>query len=283
MRSRRAGHAAQQGQSLGSGGKPRDLSGISTGDDLRELGRDDLEDRGLHEEPLQLVLEIADDLLGEVVVQLVVGAVQPADEPPDLGRGAIAQGRLDELERCDPALGPRGEVVRGRRLEPPPVRLGEELRGLRRVEAQIVGAELGHLADRSQPATAGSPARAGWRTRSSGARARSRPARARCAGHRARRRPGGSRRGSGPRHDPAIVGSSPRKRRSATSRARAARSRSPPARRPSPARTSGSCSRPAATRWCRNETQSRSSSSSRYHSVRSRVRREKSARRVVLP
>ena len=45
----------------------------------------------------------------------------------------------------------------------------------------------------------------------------------------------------------------------------------------------GSCSRPAAMRWLRNEIQSRSSSSSRYQIVRSRVRREKSARSVVLP
>ena len=45
----------------------------------------------------------------------------------------------------------------------------------------------------------------------------------------------------------------------------------------------GSTSRPAATRWLSTEIQSRSSSSSRYHSVRSRVRPEKSARSVVLP
>ena len=44
-----------------------------------------------------------------------------------------------------------------------------------------------------------------------------------------------------------------------------------------------SCSRPAATRWLRNEIQSRSSSSRRYQSVRSLVRREKSASSVVLP
>jgi hypothetical protein len=46
---------------------------------------------------------------------------------------------------------------------------------------------------------------------------------------------------------------------------------------------SGSCSRPAATRCDRKPTQSRSSSSMRYQRVRSRVRREKSARSVVFP
>ena len=67
----------------------------------------------------------------------------------------------------------------------------------------------------------------------------------------------------------AIDGSSRRKTSVAASRV------GPPiARSPSIAAVvganSGSCSRPAATRWLRNEIQSRSSSSSRYQRVRSR-------------
>ena len=45
----------------------------------------------------------------------------------------------------------------------------------------------------------------------------------------------------------------------------------------------GDCSRTAATRWWRSATQSRSSASRRYQIVRCRVRREKSASKVVLP
>ena len=60
--------------------------------------RDDLEDRGLHQELLELVGKIADDLLGEVVVELLVGSGQAADEPSDLRRASITKGRLDQLE-----------------------------------------------------------------------------------------------------------------------------------------------------------------------------------------
>ena len=44
----------------------------------------DLEDRRPHEEPLEVLGQVADDLLGEVVVELLVGAGQATDEPADL-------------------------------------------------------------------------------------------------------------------------------------------------------------------------------------------------------
>jgi hypothetical protein len=94
-------------------------------DDLGELGRHHLEDRGLHQEPLELFVEVADDLLGEVVVKVMVCAVQRSDEAADLRRRAIAKGGLDQLERCDPALGPDREVLQDVGIETSAVGLGE--------------------------------------------------------------------------------------------------------------------------------------------------------------
>ena len=77
---------------------------------------------------LQVVWQVADDLLGQVVVQLVVGTGQTADERTDLAGRPIAEGRMDELERCGPALGARGDIGEDVRLERPAVGLAEQLR-----------------------------------------------------------------------------------------------------------------------------------------------------------
>ena len=76
MRPRSARDPAQQGQPLRGRRESRDVRDGLARHDLGKLGRDHLEDRRLHEEPLQLILELADDLLGEVVVHLVVGAAE---------------------------------------------------------------------------------------------------------------------------------------------------------------------------------------------------------------
>ena len=47
-----AGTPAQQGQSFGGGGQARDIGFFEAGDDGGEVGRDRLEDRGLHQESL---------------------------------------------------------------------------------------------------------------------------------------------------------------------------------------------------------------------------------------
>ena len=130
--------------------EPRDVIGIEVGHDGRQVGRHDLEDRRPHEEPLEILGQVADDLLGEVVVQLLIGAAQAADELPDLRRRSVAEGGLDELERRGPAFGPRGDVGDDVRLEVAAVRLGEQPGGLGRVEAQVVRADLGDLAGGAQ-------------------------------------------------------------------------------------------------------------------------------------
>ena len=86
MRPRAARDPAQECQPLSSRSQSRDIPGGSVRHDLAKLGRDYLEDRCLHEEPLEILVELADDLLGEVVVHLVVGAAQAPHESTDLGR-----------------------------------------------------------------------------------------------------------------------------------------------------------------------------------------------------
>ena len=143
------------------------LHGIESGDDGREFGGDDLQDRGSHQELLQVFREVADDLLREVVVELLVGAGQAPDESAHLGRRPVAERRLDELERRRPAL--VWAVSRpGRRARVAPVRLGEEARGLGSVEPQVVGPDS---ATSPKPADGrtGWVASAGWRRRSTAA------------------------------------------------------------------------------------------------------------------
>ena len=186
----------EQGQPFGRRGQPGHGRGIAVADDLGQLGRDDLQDRGVHEEPLELLGQVADHLLGQVVVHVVVGAVQRPHEPPDLRRRPIAQGGMHELQRGDPALRPLGQVDQHVRLELPTVGLVEQLGRLGGVEAQRVRVELGDLTDRPQPrqrerrrATAGEHER-------SAAPGRGSAARGRCAGRRPHRRRGARRRGS---------------------------------------------------------------------------------------
>ena len=93
--------------------------------DLRQLRRHDLEDRGLHEEPLQVVVQLTDDFLSEVVVHLVIGAVEAPDEAADLGGRPVAQRGLDQLQGRDPPLGPHRKVRQDVGIEGSPVRLCE--------------------------------------------------------------------------------------------------------------------------------------------------------------
>ena len=129
--------------------------------------------------------QVADDLLGEVVVELLVGAAQAPDEPADLGRRPIAERGLDELERRGPAFGPGGDVGEDVGFELAPVRLGEEPRRLGSVEPEVVGPDLGDLARGAQPGERDRSASAGWRRRSTaapGARATSSRAMIRTSG-----------------------------------------------------------------------------------------------------
>src|SRR5438445_579529 len=56
------------------------------GGDRAELEVDRLEDRGSHQEVLERRGQVADDLLGEVVVEVALGAAQGADEGARLNR-----------------------------------------------------------------------------------------------------------------------------------------------------------------------------------------------------
>ena len=96
-------------------------------------------------------VSIADDFFREIVVQLVIGAAQAADELADLRRRSVSERGMDELERCGPSFGPRGNIGDDIRLQVAPVRLVEQLGGLDGVEAQVVGPDLRDLTRRAQP------------------------------------------------------------------------------------------------------------------------------------
>ena len=99
---------------------------------------------------LGLVVEIADDLLGEVVIELAMGAGHALDERPDLPGGPITEGGIDHLERRRPAFGPVRQVGQDVGFERPLVGVPEEALGLAEVEPQVRGRQLRDLAEGSQ-------------------------------------------------------------------------------------------------------------------------------------
>ena len=73
--------------------------------------------RRSNQEVAQLRFEVADDLLGQVVVQVAFGARQRVHEGAHLARGSAVHRGLDQLERRRPAVGPRLQVAQDVRLE----------------------------------------------------------------------------------------------------------------------------------------------------------------------
>ena len=133
----------ESGRAVSSGSTPATTAAVSrTSVD---------EDRRPHQERLEARVEVADDLLGEVVVERAARSAERLDERPRLGRGPLAEGRPDELERGGPALGPTVELGEDVRFERPAVGLAEQPLGLRRIETEGVAAELGDLAERPEP------------------------------------------------------------------------------------------------------------------------------------
>src|SRR5688572_9243674 len=71
-----------------------DVRGDRTEDEV-----DRVEDGGAHQEVLEVVREVADDLLRQVLVQVALGAAERRDERPDLRGVPLVEGRPNELER----------------------------------------------------------------------------------------------------------------------------------------------------------------------------------------
>ena len=115
---------------------------------------DGLQQRRAHQELLEVAGQLADDLLGEVLVELALGAAERRDEGADLARVPIVDGGSNELQRGRPALGPPRELGEDGGLEAHVVRLAEEPLRLGGVEAEVVGPELGDLAERPQASEA---------------------------------------------------------------------------------------------------------------------------------
>ena len=79
-----AASPAQQAVALGLRCQPPHVGRGEVGHDSGELGCHDLEDRGPHEELLEVVRQVPDHLLGEVVVQLLIRTTEVPHEPADL-------------------------------------------------------------------------------------------------------------------------------------------------------------------------------------------------------
>ena len=114
--------------------------------DLGGLGLDRLKDGRPHEEVLVLLRELADDLLGEIVVEIRCRPGQRSNERARFDRRALADGRTDEMKRGRPALGSAGEIGQDVALERVPVRLAKQLTRLGFGESQVHRAHLGELA-----------------------------------------------------------------------------------------------------------------------------------------
>src|SRR6266550_2881340 len=115
--------------------------------DWAELEVHGFKQGGAHEELLELGRQVPDDLLGQVLVEVSLGAAQRRDERPYLRGVPIVESGADELQRRGPTFGAPAELREDGWLEPHLVRLAEEALGLRRVEAKIIGPELRDLTE----------------------------------------------------------------------------------------------------------------------------------------
>ncbi len=93
-----------------------------------------------------LLGELADDLLGEVVVEVRCRPGQRSNERACFDRRSLADRRTDEVQRGGPALGSAGEIGQDVALERVPVRLAKQLPRHGLGESQVHRAHLGELA-----------------------------------------------------------------------------------------------------------------------------------------
>jgi hypothetical protein len=113
---------------------------------LGGLGFDGLKDRRPHEEVLVLLGELADDLLGEVVVEIRRRPGQGSNERARFDRRSLANGGTDEMQRGRPAFCSAGEIGQDVALERLPVRLAKQFARLGLRKSQVRRAQLGELA-----------------------------------------------------------------------------------------------------------------------------------------
>src|SRR6266576_6693971 len=90
--------------------------------------------------------QVADDLLREIVMQLVAGPGEPANERPRLRRRSLAEGGLDECEGSGPAFRPLRELSEDVGLQRSTIGLAEELLELAVREPKLGDPEVGDLA-----------------------------------------------------------------------------------------------------------------------------------------
>ena len=127
-------------EQVGALGASKQRGGIlSAGEGPAQPGIKPLGDRGPDEERTQVVVDAAEDLVGEVVEDEALAATEGID---DRGRiRSVRQGDCCQLEACDPALGALDEALHELRLERE-TRVGEVGGRLLAGVAQVIGAQL---------------------------------------------------------------------------------------------------------------------------------------------
>jgi hypothetical protein len=144
------GAAAEHAEAFGLGQHRLDLHRRQAGGDLRQLRRDELENRRPHQELLVDCRKVANHLLGQVVVELVMSSREAANKGAGLGWRPLPQSGLDEGERRRPALRPPRELSENIRLKRPAVGLPEQLLHLGIGETQLGDSDLRQLPERAQ-------------------------------------------------------------------------------------------------------------------------------------
>src|SRR5436190_8085713 len=91
--------------------------------------------------------QVADDLFREIVMELVAGPGEPANERPRLGRRSLAEGGLNEGEGSGPAFRPLRELGEDVGLERSTIGFAEELLELAVREPKLRNPEVGDLAE----------------------------------------------------------------------------------------------------------------------------------------
>ena len=119
-------------------------------DRVAQPGADRLADARAQQQLADLVGLRGEELLGQVAAELRGAPGEAGDVVGVIA--ALAQHERGELQDRRPALGPLVEARHELGREPLAEDVREQLLGLRRGEAQLVGADLEHLSVRAQPA-----------------------------------------------------------------------------------------------------------------------------------
>ncbi len=139
-----AGVAAptEQAEPIGFGHESPSFDVVDFTDNCGETWVHGLKEGDPHQELLGGWLEVAHNLLGEVVVEIARGTAQSFDELSNFYRGSIPQGGLNELEAGGPPIGSPCEIGQEISIKRAVVDVPKQALGLAHVEAKVLRPQL---------------------------------------------------------------------------------------------------------------------------------------------